>query len=121
MTTSPVMSITDELLADEIHQMAFEEGQPADNGDGYLFTAEEFDLFVERLLARNSAAMTAHIRSLTERLEKTEKALKRIAMRAETFVIDDTPMKPSSMMVILGIACSALGDAAIAQEGAEHE
>lgn len=38
------------LLPDGIHQMAFEEGQPAENGDGYLFTAEEFDLFVERLL-----------------------------------------------------------------------
>lgn len=44
--------IAHELLPDEIHQMAFEEGQPADNGDGYLFTAEEFDLFVERLLKR---------------------------------------------------------------------
>lgn len=35
---------------DEIHQMAFEEGQPAENGDGYLFCAEEFDCFVQRLL-----------------------------------------------------------------------
>lgn len=35
---------------DEIHQMAFEEGRPADDGDGYLFSAEEFDLFVQRLL-----------------------------------------------------------------------
>jgi hypothetical protein len=37
------------LNADEIHQMAFEEGQPAENGDGYVFTAEEFDLFIQRL------------------------------------------------------------------------
>ncbi|HBO2327481.1 TPA: hypothetical protein L4G98_003984 [Pseudomonas aeruginosa] len=37
-------------MPDEIHQMAFEEGQPADDGDGYLFSAEEFDLFVQRLL-----------------------------------------------------------------------
>ncbi len=44
----------DELMPDEIHQMAFEEGQPAENGDGYCFTAEEFDLFVERLLSRAS-------------------------------------------------------------------
>ncbi|HCF0038557.1 hypothetical protein MU694_08345 [Pseudomonas aeruginosa] len=35
---------------DEIHQMAFEEGQPAEDGDGYLFSAEEFDLLVQRLL-----------------------------------------------------------------------
>lgn len=35
---------------DEIHQMALEEGQPAENGDGYLFCAEEFDCFVQRLL-----------------------------------------------------------------------
>ncbi|HHJ2495504.1 hypothetical protein QVL97_09180 [Pseudomonas aeruginosa] len=37
-------------MPDEIHQMAFEEGQPADDGDGYLFSSEEFDLFVQRLL-----------------------------------------------------------------------
>ena len=42
----------DELSPDEINQMAFEEGQPADDGDGYIFTQEEFDLFVARLLAR---------------------------------------------------------------------
>lgn len=42
----------DEPMPDEVHQMAFEEGQPAENGDGYCFTAEEFDLFVERLLSR---------------------------------------------------------------------
>ncbi|MFW4762685.1 hypothetical protein [Pseudomonas paraeruginosa] len=36
-------------MPDEIHQMAFEEGQPAEDGDGYLFSAEEFDLFVQRL------------------------------------------------------------------------
>ena len=49
----------DELLPDKIHQMAFEEGQPAEDGDGYLFTAEEFDLFVERLLSR--AALSAPV------------------------------------------------------------
>lgn len=37
-------------MPDEIHQMAFEEGQPAEDGDGYIFSAEEFDLFVQRLL-----------------------------------------------------------------------
>ncbi|HCF2412879.1 TPA: hypothetical protein NIA64_003527 [Pseudomonas aeruginosa] len=40
---------------DKIHQMAFEEGQPAEDGDGYLFSAEEFDLFVQRLLDSCSA------------------------------------------------------------------
>ncbi|SEQ89760.1 Protein of unknown function [Azotobacter beijerinckii] len=45
-----------ELLPDEIHQMAFEEGRPAENGDGYQFTAEEFDLFVDRLLARAASS-----------------------------------------------------------------
>src|SRR5690606_34694012 len=53
-TTPPAAAVVPE--ADEIHQMAFEEGQPAENGDGYLFTAEEFDLFVERLLARLNPA-----------------------------------------------------------------
>jgi hypothetical protein len=40
------------LQSDVIHQMAFEEGRPADDGDGYLFTAEEFELFIERLLSQ---------------------------------------------------------------------
>lgn len=47
-----VRAVVEVLNPDEIHQMAFEEGQPADSGDGYLFTIEEFDLFVQRLLDR---------------------------------------------------------------------
>jgi hypothetical protein len=35
---------------DEIMQMAFEEGQPAEDASGYYFELEEFDLFVQRLL-----------------------------------------------------------------------
>ena len=47
---------------DEIHQMAFEEGQPAENGDGYLFCAEEFDCFVQRLLDSCAAwQRSAHV------------------------------------------------------------
>lgn len=42
----------DELTPDEINQMAFEEGQPTEDGDGYVFSQEEFDLFVQRLLDR---------------------------------------------------------------------
>ena len=52
--TAAPAQVAQELMPDEIHQMAFEEAQPADNGDGYLFTAEEFDLFVERLLTRTA-------------------------------------------------------------------
>ena len=37
--------------ADEIMQMAFEEGQPADDASGYYFELEEFDLFIERLMS----------------------------------------------------------------------
>ena len=37
--------------ADEIMQMAFEEGQPADDASGYCFELEEFDLFIERLMS----------------------------------------------------------------------
>ncbi|MCO7634081.1 hypothetical protein NJF54_19865 [Pseudomonas guariconensis] len=48
--SAPVES--DGLSPDEINQMAFEEGQPAEDGDGYTFTQEEFDLFVQRLLDR---------------------------------------------------------------------
>lgn len=49
--------MSNKIEADEIHQMAFEEGQPAENGDGYSFTSEEFDLFVERLLASPNAEL----------------------------------------------------------------
>lgn len=48
--------------ADEIMQMAFEEGQPADDASGYCFELEEFDLFIERLMsevARLNAAPAA--------------------------------------------------------------
>ena len=48
--------------ADEIMQMAFEEGQPADDASGYCFELEEFDLFIERLMsevARLNAAQAA--------------------------------------------------------------
>ena len=48
--------------ADEIMQMAFEEGQPADDASGYFFELEEFDLFIERLMsevARLAAAPAA--------------------------------------------------------------
>jgi hypothetical protein len=48
--------------ADQIHQIAFEEGQPAENGDGYAFSAEEFDLFIERLIAHQSAPAAKDIK-----------------------------------------------------------
>ncbi|WP_324628511.1 hypothetical protein [Pseudomonas aeruginosa] len=51
---------------DEIHQMAFEEGQPADDGDGYLFSAEEFDLFVQRLLDSCAAPVAQAQHSVPE-------------------------------------------------------
>lgn len=54
-----------DLLPDEMHQMAFEEGQPAEDGDGYLFTAEEFDLFLERLLSRATRPAQTEQQSMT--------------------------------------------------------
>lgn len=36
--------------ADEIMQMAFEEGQPSEDASGYYFDLEEFDLFIQRLI-----------------------------------------------------------------------
>ncbi|HEH9446318.1 hypothetical protein [Pseudomonas aeruginosa] len=53
-------------MPDEIHQMAFEEGQPADDGDGYLFSAEEFDLFVQRLLDSCAAPVAQAQHSVPE-------------------------------------------------------
>ncbi|WP_445677222.1 hypothetical protein ACUDPR_17295 [Pseudomonas aeruginosa] len=55
---------------DEIHQMAFEEGQPADDGDGYLFSAEEFDLFVQRLLDSCAAPVAQAQHSAPEASEQ---------------------------------------------------
>lgn len=78
------IQITDELLADEIHQMAFEEGQPAVNGDGYLFTAEEFDLFVERLITRCRAEQPDTVkvsRELAERLCHRDNYTRQMARR----------------------------------------
>lgn len=51
---------------DEIHQMAFEEGQPAEDGDGYLFSSEEFDLFVQRLLDSCAAPVAQAQHSVPE-------------------------------------------------------
>ncbi len=48
--------------ADEIMQMAFEEGQPSEDASGYYFELEEFDLFIQRLMeevARLSQAASA--------------------------------------------------------------
>lgn len=45
--------------ADEIMQMAFEEGQPADDASGYCFELEEFDLFIERLMSEVARLNTA--------------------------------------------------------------
>ncbi len=53
-------------MPDEIHQMAFEEGQPADDGDGYLFSSEEFDLFVQRLLDSYAAPVAQAQHSVPE-------------------------------------------------------
>ncbi|VCY58086.1 hypothetical protein BANRA_03968 [Pseudomonas aeruginosa] len=53
-------------MPDEIHQMAFEEGQPAEDGDGYLFSAEEFDLFVQRLLDSCAAPVAQAQHSVPE-------------------------------------------------------
>lgn len=53
-------------MPDEIHQMAFEEGQPAEDGDGYLFSSEEFDLFVQRLLDACAAPVAQAQHSVPE-------------------------------------------------------
>ena len=48
--------------ADEIMQMAFEEGQPGEDASGYYFELEEFDLFIQRLMeevARLNHAVSA--------------------------------------------------------------
>ncbi|HCE6978128.1 TPA: hypothetical protein NHP34_005771 [Pseudomonas aeruginosa] len=67
-------------MPDEIHQMAFEEGQPAEDGDGYLFSAEEFDLFVQRLLD-SCAAPVAQAQHSVPELDQSRSALTEAQMR----------------------------------------
>ncbi|MEQ0860630.1 hypothetical protein ABLS14_32300 [Pseudomonas aeruginosa] len=64
---------------DEIHQMAFEEGQPADDGDGYLFSAEEFDLFVQRLLDSCAAPVAQAQHSVPETTNEEANSFLRVA------------------------------------------
>ncbi|QPZ69387.1 hypothetical protein [Pseudomonas aeruginosa] len=66
-------------MPDEIHQMAFEEGQPAEDGDGYLFSAEEFDLFVQRLLDSCAAPVAQAQHSVPETTNKEANSFLRIA------------------------------------------
>ncbi|MUH87289.1 hypothetical protein GNQ27_25165 [Pseudomonas aeruginosa] len=61
---------------DEIHQMAFEEGQPAEDGDGYLFSAEEFDLFVQRLLDSCAAPVDQAQHSVPVAREQLERLVR---------------------------------------------
>jgi len=41
-------------MSDLLNQLAFEIGQPAENGDGYLFTQEQFDEFARAVLAQEA-------------------------------------------------------------------
>ena len=77
---------------DEINQMAFEEGQPAENGDGYLFSQEEFDLFVQRLLdsCRLNPAPTAQ--PVADEREAFEVEIPDIAATFDGLYL--TPMMP---------------------------
>ena len=51
--------------ADEIMQMAFEEGQPADDASGYCFELEEFDLFIDRLMSEVARLNTAPVQRVS--------------------------------------------------------
>ena len=51
--------------ADEIMQMAFEEGQPADDASGYCFELEEFDLFIERLMSEVARLNAAPVQQVS--------------------------------------------------------
>lgn len=82
--------------ADEIMQMAFEEGQPADDASGYCFELEEFDLFIERLMsevARLNATPVQRVsapddmRSLAQRLREYNQNPHHINPMSEAFHI----------------------------------
>lgn len=51
--------------ADEIMQMAFEEGHPADDASGYYFELEEFDLFIERLMSEVARLNAAPVQQVS--------------------------------------------------------
>ena len=51
--------------ADEIMQMAFEEGHPADDASGYYFELEEFDLFIDRLMSEVARLNAAPVQQVS--------------------------------------------------------
>lgn len=82
---------------DEIHQMAFEEGQPAEDGDGYLFSAEEFDLFVQRLLDSCATPVAWAQHSVPEVFrEKFEQCMKLAFAEIAQYVSPENARDPQS-------------------------
>ena len=77
--------------ADEIMQMAFEEGQPSEDASGYYFELEEFDLFIQRLMGEvarlNSSPVSAGEYGDAYQGAREDLAIwKRRALEAETKV-----------------------------------
>lgn len=67
--------------ADEIMQMAFEEGQPADDASGYCFELEEFDLFIERLMSEVARLNAASVQQVS-----VPDGWRELAKRADDFL-----------------------------------
>ena len=59
--------------ADEIMQMAFEEGQPSEDASGYHFELEEFDLFIQRLMEEVARLNSSPVSAGDEQTGWTEK------------------------------------------------
>ena len=70
--------------ADEIMQMAFEEGQPSEDASGYYFELEEFDLFIQRLMEEVARLNSSPVSDGDERSHDTKGSRKALgAMNAK--------------------------------------
>ncbi|HBO2682405.1 TPA: hypothetical protein L4I40_003031 [Pseudomonas aeruginosa] len=109
---------------DEIHQMAFEEGQPAEDGDGYLFSSEEFDLFVQRLLDSCAAPVAQAQHSVPEGFrEKFKQCMELAFAEIALYVSPEKARNPNSRARKASALATELLDMLAAAPGKEvgHE
>lgn len=105
---------------DEIHQMAFEEGQPADDGDGYLFSSEEFDLFVQRLLDSCAAPPAQAQHSVPEGFrEKFKQCMELAFAEIAYYVSPEKARDPNSRARKASVLATELRDMLAAAPGKE--
>lgn len=99
--------------ADEIMQMAFEEGQPADDASGYYFELEEFDLFIERLMSEVASLNAAPVQQVSVPDE-----MRSLAQRLREYNQNPHHINPMSdaFHILVADAANALSTACVPKE-----